>query len=318
MAKKKSQRIKRSRPPQDRIVRLGWRALRHRDLYHWFLTLPLPAVAAMCVGGYVTLNLIFALLYFVDSGAIAHARPHSFADMFFFSVQTIATIGYGNMYPLTPYANGLVTVETVTGLLYFALITGLLFTRFSRPSARVKFSRNMVVSQYEGAPTLMFRMANERRNQILQAGVHVTLLRAERSAEGVSMWRQRDLKLVRGQSSFFSLSWMIFHRIDEHSPLFGETAETLRAKDAEIVVLLAGVDEVLSQTVYARHAYDAADIRWGYRFVDVLQVDGQGSDDERTLLDLTRFDDMEPAPLGEAPLPRERHRGNLASAQTED
>lgn len=317
MAKKKPQRIKRSRPPQDRIVRLGWRALRHRDLYHWSLTLPLPAVAAVCVGGYLALNLLFALLYFADSGAIAHARPNNFADMFFFSVQTIATIGYGNMYPLTPYANGLVTVETVTGLLYFALITGLLFTRFSRPSARVKFSRNAVVSQYEGVPTLMFRMANERRNQILQAEVTVTLLRAERSPEGVPMWRQRDLKLVRGQSSFFSLSWTIFHRIDEHSPLFGETAETLRTKDAEIVVLLAGVEEVLSQTVYARHTYDAADIHWGYRFVDILQVDGQGGD-ERTLVDMTRFDDMDPAPLAEAHTPRERHRGSFAPAQTKD
>ena len=303
MAKKKWRRMKRSRPPQDRVVRVGWHALRHRDLYHWFLTLPLPAVAALCIGVYLLINALFAGLYLVDTGGIAHARPGSFADAFFFSIQTVATIGYGNMYPLTGYTNALVTIETVTGLLYFALITGLLFTRFSRPSARVQFTRVAVIGQYEGVPTLMFRMANERRNQILRAEVQVTLLRYEESPEGIPMWRQRDLALVRGQSSFFSLTWTIFHRIDEQSPLWGETADSLAAKDAEIVVLLAGVDEVLSQTVYARHTYDAADIRWGYRFADVLSADSSGGE-ERVVVDMTRFHDVEPAPLADKPVLR--------------
>ncbi len=293
MAKKKWRRIKRSRPPQDRVVRVGWRALRHRDLYHWFLTLPLPAVAALCTGGYLALNLLFAFLYFIRPGSVASAHPGSFADAFFFSVQSIATIGYGNMYPATRYANVLVTIESVTGLLYFALITGLLFTRFSRPTARVRFSRFAVIAPYEGVPTLMFRMANERRNQILQAQLQVTLLRAEHSTEGVPMWRQRDLTLVRSHSSFFSLTWTIFHRIDETSPLWGETKESLAKGDAEIVVLLAGVDEVLSQTVYARYTYDTADIRWGHRFADILSADTSGGE-ERVTVDMTRFHDIEP------------------------
>lgn len=300
MTKKKAGRLRRSRPQQQRVIRLGRRLGLHRDLYHWFLTLPLPAVAAICVAVYMALNVVFALLYLADPGAIANARPGNLADAFFFSVQTVATIGYGNMYPETLYVNVLVTIETVSGLLYFALITGLLFTRFSRPSARVLFTHHAVVAPYEGVPTLMFRMANERSNQILQAEVTVTLLRAEQSSEGMPMWRQHDLTLVRGQSSFFSLSWTIFHRIDEDSPLWGETAESLIAGDAEIVVLLAGVDEVLSQTVYARHAYEAADIKWGYRFADVLISDGTG-DDERVIIDYTHFDDVEPAPLDTVP-----------------
>ncbi|HTP82662.1 MAG TPA: ion channel [Alphaproteobacteria bacterium] len=300
MAKKKPGRLQRSRPQQQRVIRLGRRLALHRDLYHWFLTLPLPAVAAVCACFYVVLNLFFALLYLIEPGSITNARPGSLADAFFFSVQTLATIGYGNMYPESEYANVLVTVETVTGLMYFALITGIVFTRFSRPSARVLFSSIAVVGLYDGVPTLMFRMANERRNQILHAEVQVTLLRAERSPEGVPMWRQHDLKLVRGQSSFFSLSWTIFHPIDEDSPLRGETTESLIAGDSEIVVLLAGVDEVLSQTVYARHAYEAADIKWGYRFADVLVADGTGGD-ERVIIDYTRFDEIEPAPLGDVP-----------------
>jgi inward rectifier potassium channel len=300
MTKKKRQRVQRSQPQQGRVVRIGWRELRHRDLYHWFLTLPLPAVAAICACFYMVLNVLFALLYLVEPGSIANARPGSFADAFFFSVQTLATIGYGNMYPESGYANVVVTVETVTGLMYFALITGLVFSRFSRPNARVQFTTHAVIAQYEGVPTLMFRMANERRNQILQAEVQVTLLRAERSPEGMPMWRQHDLKLVRGQSSFFSLTWTVFHRIDEDSPLHGETPESLAAADVEIVILLAGVDEVESQTVYARHTYDAADIKWGYRFADVLRADTTNGV-ERVVVDFTRFQELEPAPLGDVP-----------------
>lgn len=308
---KKRQRIRRSTQPRqlEEVVRVGLQSPHYRDLYHWFLRLPLPTVAGLCVGVYLLLNLIFALLYQLHPDGIGNARPGSLADAFFFSVQTIATIGYGNMYPKATYTNVVVTVETVTGLLYFALITGLLFTRFSRPSARVQFTRFAVVSLHDGAPTLMFRMANERRNQILQAEVEVTLLRPERSPEGTPMWRQRDLKLERGRSSFFGLSWTVFHRIDESSPLWGETADSLRAKDVEIVVLLAGVDEVLSHSVYARYTYDAADIRWGYRFADILEDGGRGQDGvERIIVNMTRFHDLDPAPLEKPVLKRAGER----------
>jgi len=289
-------RFFRSRPPRDAVIRVGWKSAPHRDLYHRFLELPLPTVAALCVGFYLLLNLGFALIYVMEPGGIENARPGSFADAFFFSVETIATIGYGNMYPKGTVTNVVVTIEAVTGLLYFALVTGLLFTRFSRPSARVRFSRVAVVTMYEGVPTLMFRIANQRRSQILQAQVQVTLLRSERSPEGIAMWRQIDLSLVRSQSSFFGLSWTVFHRIDAGSPLHGQTAETLQTAEAEIVVLLAGVDEILSQSVYARHTYDSSDIRWGYRFVDVLTPAADG----RVLLDVARFHDVERAPLTDA------------------
>ncbi|HEX9463752.1 MAG TPA: ion channel [Alphaproteobacteria bacterium] len=293
-------RFFRSRPPVERVVRLGARILRHRDLYHWFLTLPLPAVAAVCVTAYLCFNVLFAVIYLLEPGGIENARTGSFADAFFFSVQTFATIGYGNMYPKGVLTNLVVTVEAVSGLFYFALIAGLLFARFSQPTARVLFSRVAVVTMYDGVPTLMFRMANERRSQLLQARLTVTLLRYERSPEGIPMWRQRDLDLVRSRSSFFSLSWTVFHKIDERSPLHGRTAEDLLAEEAEVVVLLAGVEEVLSQTVYARHAYDCRDLRWGYRFVDILKSETG----DQLLIDMTRFHDVEPAPLAAVPAVR--------------
>ncbi len=273
--------------PRHIALRHGWSALRNRDLYHWFLTLPLPAIAGLCVAAYMLVNLLFATLYFLQPDGIANARPGSFADAFFFSVETVATIGYGQMYPRTNLAGAVMTIETVTGLLFFALVTGLLFTRFSRPVARVLFSRVVVITDYEGVPTLMFRIANERRNQILQAGVEVTLLRAEYSPEGVMMWRQRDLALVRSHTSFFSLSWTVMHRIDRDSPLWGETAGSLAEKDVEIAVLLTGVDETLNQTVHARHVYAVADLKWNHRFADVL-----GEADGESTLDLARFHDV--------------------------
>jgi inward rectifier potassium channel len=289
----KRARFFRSRSTPRRVLRLGARVLRNRDLYHWFQTLPLPSVAAVCVAVYLALNTFFALIYMVEGDGIANARPGSFADAFFFSIQTIATIGYGNLSPQGLLANIVVTIETVTGLCFFALITGLLFTRFSRPSARIQFSRVAVVAMYEGVPTLMFRMANERRSQLLEARLTVTLLRSERSPEGIPMWRQRDLELVRSQSSFFALSWTVFHKLDERSPLYGRTAEDLIAEESEFVVLLSGTEEVLNQTVYARHAYDARDILFGYRFIDILKPESG----DRMMLDMSRFHDAEPAPL---------------------
>ncbi len=286
-------RPRRSRGPDgtSSVIWLGTDSSPRRDLYAWFLTLPWRGVLGLLAGAYLLSNALFALIYLADPGGIGNARPDSFADAFFFSVQTMATIGYGNMYPATLFANMVVTAETIIGLLSFALITGLLFTRFSRPSARVLFSNVAVVARYDGVPTLIFRMANERRNVILQAEVRVTLLRSETTEEGTEIQRQRDLKLMRHQSSFFGLSWMVAHPIDAESPLKGETAESLRQCKAVIGVLLAGTDETLGQTVHARYTYPAERILWGRRFVNVLGLTPEG---ER-IIDLRHFHETVPA-----------------------
>lgn len=312
----KRRRAKRSRGPDGKsgVIWLGTETARHRDLYAWFLTLSWRAVLALLAGAYIVINLLFALLYLAEPGSIANARPGSFADAFFFSVQTMATIGYGTLAPATLFANLVVTAETVVGLLSFALITGLLFTRFSRPSARVLFSDVAVIAPFDGVPSLMFRMANARRNNILQAEVRVTLLRREVSSDGSEMQRQRDLKLVRHQSSFFGLSWTVVHPIDETSPLYGETPDSFRKREPVIVVLLAGTDETLSQTVHARFAYSAERVLWNHRFVDVL---ARAPDGQR-IIDLTHFHKTQPleahpseaAPAPGRPETRARHAGD--------
>uniref|UniRef100_B8HUK5 K channel inward rectifier conserved region 2 domain protein n=1 Tax=Cyanothece sp. (strain PCC 7425 / ATCC 29141) TaxID=395961 RepID=B8HUK5_CYAP4 len=253
------------------------------DIYHFLLTITWPQFIALITLGYGGMNAFFALLYRLQPNAIANAD--SFWDAFFFSVQTIGTIGYGVMSPQTFYANVLVTIETLVGLLGLTIATGLMFARFSRPTARVLFSAVAVVTTYNGVPTLMFRMANQRRNQILEAQVRVSLLLDEISQEGHLMRRFYDLPLIRSQSQFFTLSWTAMHPITETSPLSGHTLDSLREGTAILLVSLVGIDETFGQTVHARHAYIPEEILWDRHFVDVFLQDEAG----QRYLDYRRF-----------------------------
>ena len=258
------------------------------DPYHLLLTMDWPSFIGLTVVCYVVLNALFALLYLAGGYSIKNARPGSFLDAFFFSVQTMATIGYGAMYPQNDYANVLVSIEALAGLMGVAMGTGLMFARFSRPTAKVLFSRVAVIAPHNGVPTLMLRVANERRNQILEAQIGMSLLRNEVTAEGEYMRRFYDLKLVRSQSRIFALSWTVMHQINENSPLYGETSESLAEMEADIVATLTGLDETVSQTVHARHYYMAEEILWNQRFVDIFLTKRDG----RRILDFTRFHDV--------------------------
>jgi len=241
-----------------------------RDPYHLLLTISWVGFIAFIVLSYLATNALFALLYLAGGDCIKDARPDSFLDKFFFSVQTLASIGYGDMYPTTLYANSIVTIEAMVGLMGIAILTGLAFARFSRPTARVLFSRVAVIMPEDGVPMLKFRTANQRRNQILEAQLRVYLMRDEISASGQFMRRIYDLKLVRSQTPSFALSWLAMHAIDESSPLYGMNEESLVKTNAAIVVSLSGIDETVTQVVHARHTYAANEILWNYQFVDVI------------------------------------------------
>ena len=261
-----------------------------RDPYHLLLTIPWSGFLALTTLGYFATNALFALIYLAGGDCIANARHGSFSDAFFFSVQTMDTIGYGAMYPRTFYANMVVTLEALIGLLGVAMGTGLAFARFSRPTARVTFSSVAVIAPYNGVPTLMFRTANQRRNQILEAQLRVRLVRDEISQEGHFMRRFHDLKLLRSQNPIFSLTWTAMHQIDEHSPLYGVTAQMLAEAETMLVISLTGIDETVSQTIYARHTFVAHEILWNVRFVDIVS---RSKDGERSI-DYTRFHDVMP------------------------
>jgi inward rectifier potassium channel len=247
-----------------------------RDFYHSVLTVPWWGFFLFLIGAYLGANLFFATLYWLDPGGVAGARPHSFLDSFFFSVETISTIGYGVMTPKSLYANIVMTAEAFTGLGIVAISTGLIFARVSRPTARVMFTRLAVITPVNGVPTLMFRAANQRGNQILEAEASVSVFRQVTTAEGLEIRTFQDLPLVRPRQPMFSLTWLLMHRIDETSPLYGCTADTLQADGSEVVVTLNGVDEVFAQRIYARHSYLADEILFGRQLVDVLTTDDDG------------------------------------------
>ncbi len=261
-----------------------------RDPYHLLLTIPWTGFLLITCVSYIAINLIFALAYWLGGDCIANATPGSFIDLFFFSVQTLASIGYGAMYPKTLYSNIVVTIEAMIGLVGIALMTGLAFARFSRPSARVIFSRVAVIIPYNGVPTLMFRTANQRRNLILEAQMRVYLMRDEITAEGEFIRRFHDLKLLRNQTPSFTLSWLALHPIDESSPLYGMSADSLIQTNTNIVISVSGIDETVAQVVHARHQYTARDILWNNRFVDIFHHTSDG----HRYIDYKYFHDVEP------------------------
>ena len=276
------------------VVALGLRSHPLRDVYLWLLAAPWRRFFALVLAAYVGANAVFAAAYLALGDAIEEARPGHFGDAFFFSVQTMATIGYGKMAPRGLAANVLVTLEALVGLLGLALVTGLVFAKFSRPTARVRFSQVAVVTPFDGVPSLLFRMANERGNQIAEAQAHLVLLRSERTREGEEVRRIHDLRLVRSQSAFFAFTWLIVHPITPESPLFGETPESLRARDVDLVASMTGLDETLSQSVHARHAWTPDQVLWGHRFADVLVSRPDG----RRAIDYRKFHDVEPDGTG--------------------
>jgi inward rectifier potassium channel len=246
------------------------------DLYHGVLRIPLWGLLLTLFAAYLALNVLFAGLYLLDPQGVTHLKPGDFGDAFFFSVQTLSTVGYGVLTPVSLYANLMVTAECFLNLVLLAVTTGVIFAHVSKPTARVLFTDVAVVTPFDGVPTLMFRAINERSNGILEAEVTMNFARQTITAEGRE-WRQfLDLPVVRRRSPLFALSWTIMHRLDESSPLYGATPQSLAAESAEIIVVVSGVDDIFAQRIHARHSYNASDILWDKDFENVLTIESDG------------------------------------------
>lgn len=278
---------------------VGGRPLGFNDAYHAMLRMPWWRALGVVVALFLLLNLAFAFVY-LAIGGVANARPHSLVDAYFFSVETMATIGYGSMYPASVAANAMMVVEAVVGLLVTALATGLVFARFSRLRGRVVFSNEIALSPLDGVPTLQIRVGNERTNRIFDATFALLFTRTVRTAEGVSFYRTEDLKLVRERAHSLARSWTLLHQIQPGSPLHGQTPESLRESEAEIIVALSGVDETSLQPIHARHQWESPAVIWGARLADILSEEGSV-----VTLDLTRFHELSPTePSADFPYPR--------------
>jgi inward rectifier potassium channel len=282
-----------------RIRVVGHRKTPLRDFYHALLRMPWRWAIATIAAVYLAANVLFALGY-LETGGVVHAAAGSFADAFFFSVQTMGTIGYGTMYPASLAANLLVVSESLVGLTLTALATGLVFAKFSRSTARMVFSRQVVICPVDGVPTLAFRLGNERGNQIVDAQIRVALVRTERPAEGGEFYRTIDLTLTRDRALSLARSWTVHHRIEAGSPLHGLTPADVQAQEIELQVLVVGLDDITMQIVHAGHRYQGHEIRWGARLADVISWPTPGE----LLLDLRRFHEVEPTrATGDFPYP---------------
>jgi inward rectifier potassium channel len=272
-----------------KIVAVGRERKPAEDVYHWFLTRSWREFFLAIALAFLAINCVFALLYLAVPGSISNAREGSFEDAFFFSVHTMGTIGYGSMAPATRYGNVIVAFEALVGMVSMALMTGITFAKFARPTAKVLFSEKMLIQPRDGVPHLVFRMANWRHNQVVEAQIHLILLLTHKTAEGESMRIPTEVKLVRDRNAMFGLTWMAMHRIDESSPFYGDDwLERLRAKQGELFLSINGYDETIMQTIHARYAYALEDIVPNARFADILTVEPDGT----RVIDYTRFHEI--------------------------
>jgi len=279
--------------PKSRKMRIGDRQIEAVgqadgiwfDLYHQAMTISFPAFVGATLAVFMVNNLFFALLYWLGNDPLANAPTNSFQSAFFFAVETFTTVGYGDMHPQTFYAHVIATFEGFTALFQTAALTGLIFARFSRPRARILFADAPVVANHDGEPTLMIRLANARQNAITDANAVLWVLRTEWSAEGQRFRRFHRLPLSRQENPTFLLSWTLFHPLNEASPLYGLTPQAMIDDNVQLILTVKGMDETSAQELRARKIYQAADIRWGHRYVDIITTTPEGV----TLLDYGKF-----------------------------
>ena len=259
------------------------------DLYYWLLTTHRGSFTLTILGAYLGMNALFALAY-MAIGGIDNVRAWNFGDAFFFSVQTMATIGYGRMVPISDWANILVTVEAGMGLFGMATAASLLFARFTRVTAGVRFSKNAVITLFDGKPTFMFRIANKRDTRINEAQIYLVVAQQRHTAEGYDYRRLFDLKPVRSFSPVFELSWTVMHVIDEDSPFYGVTPLDMEETLLAVSVVFTGNHDGFQQRVHARYTYTQAMIEWDRRFADLIVRDPEGN----VVIDYAKFDELLP------------------------
>ncbi|HVB89127.1 MAG TPA: ion channel [Beijerinckiaceae bacterium] len=277
-----------------RVLTKGLEAPVFGDLYHRAMTVSWPVFFGSFAIAFLALNVMFALIYRLGANPIANARPGSLTDLFFFSIETLATVGYGDMHPQTFFGHSVATVEIFTGMSGIAVVTGLVFSRFSRPRARLIFAAHPIIGPNNGRTCLMLRMANARHNLISEAMAQLWIILEEEFADGGRFRRFHELPLERAQNPVFALSWTLFHVIDESSLLHGLGPAELEGADAGFVVTFSGLDENSGQRVNARHIYAHGDLRWGHAYVDVLG----STDDGFAKIDYTKFHDTIPVDVG--------------------
>ena len=289
-AQRNSRAQRRLRIGQREIITHGLAPVIFQDLYHYFMTVSWTQLFLTFAAFFLIFDVLFGCAYALVPGCIANLNPPGFPGAFFFSVETLSTVGYGDMHPQTLYGHIVSMIEVFVGLMTVALITGIMFARFSVPRARFLFAKHGVVRPMDGKPTLMFRVANARQNIIQEASAQLRMLRDEVTQEGYRLRRIIDLRLVRAQHPLFMLGWNIMHVLDENSPLLGQTPESLHNARALFILSMSGTDETTGQVLMARQEYHSSEIRWNHTFRDIIEVAADGT----IHFDYGKFHDIEP------------------------
>jgi inward rectifier potassium channel len=271
--------------------KVGAKRFDFADPYHFYLTIHWPAFVVAVFGLYGVINTLFALLYVAQPGCVANVRPGDLADAFFFSIETMATVGYGVMAPATLYGHLVASAEIITGMAFTAILTGLIFVRFARPKARMIYSDTMVVTPHDGVPTLMFRVAHGRAGTLTNMTVAIDALLQRETAEGLNYRQLVGLKLTRSTMPMVGLIMTVMHVIDDTSPLATYDAARLEADGVRFVVSIEARDPELAAVVHDIKTYAAADVRFGARFGDAITRE----DDGAIVVDLTRISALDEA-----------------------
>ena len=257
------------------------------DISHRCMTASWPSFIAGVVLVFIVFNAAFGLLYWLGDQPVSNVARNDYLDYLYFSIETLSTAGYGDMHPQTHYGHFVSAVELLTGIFSMSVMTGLIFSRFSRPHARLLFANNPVIATQDGKPTLMLRLANERHNIIGNATARLWLLKNTITNEGRAIRRFNELPLLKNEHPALALSWTLYHVLDEQSPLFNIDTEDLKAASVSLVVVVSGYDVVAAQTIHARKSYDHTDIRFGQRYADILE----NLEDGRIRIDYGKFHD---------------------------
>jgi len=270
------------------------------NLYHRLIVMSWPKFFGCVLGAFLVANCLFASLYYsvgFDSltGVQAHTSIEWFWEAFFFSAQTLTTVGYGRISPVGPAGSTVAAIESLIGLLTFAVATGLLYGRFSRPTPRIRFSTNAIFAPYLDINSWMFRIINERSNQLVDVEIEVTMSRFEKGTDGRSARRYYSLALERRKITFFSTNWTLVHPITAESPLYQCTPDSLNESEAEFLIILRALDDTLSQLVHLRYSYRYDEVLWGRKFKPMITQ----LDHDNIILDLQALDDMDEVPLNE-------------------
>lgn len=292
--------------PRQRSVRIGDRELITeglntnfwRDLSHNAMTVSWTTFILASAFGFIVINGFFAALFMLGQHPIANVAEENFIYYFYFSIETLGTVGYGDMHPQSHYGHIVASIEIFTGVGLAAVVTGLIFARFARPQARILFAKVATISLHDGQRVFMLRLANERHNLISDARAKIWFVRRYTTREGRNFRGFVEMPLLRGENPTFMLSWSIFHVIDAQSPLFGYGPKELEEADAGFVVSVTGLDDNSAQSVHSRMNYTFRDLRWNHHYIDIL-TPSEG----RLHFDYSKFHDVEIERSGEEVAP---------------